>query len=108
MTPPFVDTLRSDGDVIHLEVSGGDALHIRVQSAELWRAVRVVAASWQLVGSVKAAALEAFFPDGADGSDFMVKLHGFEILHEDSSLAFVGVRNGSTLLLTHRRRRPVR
>lgn len=108
MTTPFVDALRSDGDAIHLEVSGGDALQIRVQSAELWRTVKVVVASWQLVGSVKAAALEAFFPDGVDATDFVVKLHGFEILHEDASLAFVGVRNGSTLLLTLRRRRAVR
>lgn len=108
MTTPFVDALRSGGEVIHLEVAGGDVLHMRVQSAELWDIVRVVAASWQLVGSVKAAALNAFYPDGADPGDFMVKLHGFEILHEDASLAFVGVRDGSTLLLTHRRRRPVR
>lgn len=108
MTAPFVDTLRADADTIHLEVTGSEAIHVRVQSAELWRTVRVVVATWQLVGSVKAAALEAFFPGGADAADFMVKLHGFEILHEDASLAFVGVRNGSTLLLTRRRRRPVR
>lgn len=108
MTVPFVDTLRSGGEVIHLEVSGGDPLHMRVQSAELWDTVRIVAASWQLVGSVKAAALSVFYPDGVEAADFMMKLHGFEILHEDASLAFVGVKDGSTLLLTHRRRRPVR
>ena len=108
MTTPFVDALRADDGTIHLEVTGGEAINVRVQSAELWRTVRVAVASWQLVGSVKAAALEAFFPAGADAADFMVKLNGFEVLHEDASLAFVGVRNGSTLLLTRRRRRPVR
>lgn len=108
MTTPFVDALRTGGRVVHLEVDSADAIHIRVQSAELWDTISIVAASWQLVGSVKAAALSLFYPDGAVSSDYMVKLNGFEILHEDASLAFVGVKNGSTLLLTQRRRRPVR
>lgn len=91
-----------------MEFAESDVIHVRVQSAELWNTVRVVASSWQLVGSMKAAALEVFYPGGADPADYMVKLHGFEILHEDASLAFVGVKDGSTILLTHRRRRPVR
>jgi len=108
VTTPFVDGLRSGGDVIHLEAKGDAALHMRVQSEDLWTTVRVVAASWQLVGSVKTAALRALYPDGVNGGDFVVKLHGFEILHEDASLAFVGVKDGSTLLVSRRRRRPVR
>jgi len=109
MTVPFVNELRTSGDVIHLDISGGgDVIHIRVQSAELWDTVRLDAEPWQLVGSMKAAALESFYPGGADPDDFVVKLNGFEILHEGASLDFVGVKDGSTLLLSSRRRRAVR
>jgi len=34
--------------------------------------------------------------------------HGFEILHENESMQAVGVKDGSTLLLIRRRRRPVK
>ena len=40
--------------------------------------------------------------------DFVVKLRGWEILDEAASLADAGVIDGSILLLTFRRRRPVR
>ena len=40
--------------------------------------------------------------------DFVVKLRGWEILDEAASLADAGVIDGSILLMTHRRRRPVR
>jgi hypothetical protein len=83
-------------------------MHVRVQAAELWDALRVAAPESASIAAVKGAALEKFFPDGVALGDFVVKLRGFEILNENESLAASGVRNGSTLLLSRRRRRPVK
>jgi len=108
MTAPFVTELRVGGDAI--VVSGGDGalLHLRVQSAELWDAIRVDAPASEKVALVKEAALREFYPNGIDDSEFVVKVRGFEILNEDDSLQAAGVRDGSTLLLARRRRTPVR
>ena len=51
---------------------------------------------------------EALYPEYNVIDDFIVKLRGWEILDETQSLADVGVIDGSILLLTFRRRRPVR
>jgi hypothetical protein len=37
----------------------------------------------------------------------MVKLRGYEVLDEDAPLSSTGARDGSTFLITDRRRRPV-
>ena len=108
MTAPFVSELRTSAAVIILGEGAPDTLHLRVQAAELWDTIRVDAPASESVVAVKAAALAAFYPDGVDTDDFVTKLHGFEILHENESLKSVGVRDGSTLLLDRRRRRPVR
>jgi hypothetical protein len=57
---------------------------------------------------VKERALAALLPQAQYPEDFVVKLSGWEVLNEDESLAGVGVVDGSILLLTHRRRRPLR
>lgn len=108
MSAPFVMELRTPPYVIVLGDAATATMHIKVQAAELWDTVRVDSAPSQSVLAVKLAALSAFYPDGVEADDFVTKLHGFEILHEDESLQAVGVRDGSTLLLTSRRRRPVR
>ena len=108
MTAPFVTELRTSDDVITVGGGNGAILHLRVQAAELWDTIRVDAPGSASVGSVKRAALESFFPDGAAATDFVVKLRGFEILNENASLEAAGARDGSTLLISRRRRRPVR
>jgi len=109
MTPvPFVTSLRTNGDVIRLASGDEPVLHLRVQMAELWDSVRVDASPTEPVISVKRAAVDAMYPDGADTDDLVVRLHGFEILDEQRSLADAGVRDGSILLLVGRRRKPVR
>jgi hypothetical protein len=108
MTAPFVSELRVGDDVTILGGGDGAALHLRVQAAELWDAMRIDAPASASVASVKRAALGRFFPNGASDPDFVVKLRGFEILHEDESLEASGIRDGSTLLLSRRRRRPVK
>jgi hypothetical protein len=108
VSAPFVTELRTDASVIILGDETPDALHLRVQAAELWETIRVDAAKSQSVLAVKTAALASFYPEGVFAEEFAAKLHGFEILNEEASLEETGVRDGSTLLLIHRRRRPVR
>ena len=108
MTAPFVSELRTTDDVVLIGGGDGDVMHLRVQVAELWDALKVNAPASGSVAAVKSAALERFYPYGAPVAEFVVKLRGFEILNEDDSLAASGVRDGSTLLLTRRRRRPVK
>lgn len=108
MSASFVNELRAADDVIRIGGDNGGVLHIRVQAAELWDALRVDAAATASLTSVKDAALDSFFPNGASPAEFVVKLRGFEILDESRSIADCGVRDGSTLLLARRRRRPVK
>jgi hypothetical protein len=108
MTSPFVTTLRNNGEVISLADGSEPVLHLRVQIAELWDSVRVDALPSEPVISVKRAALEALYPDGADSDAYVVRLHGFEVLDEAVSLSGVGARDGSIFLLVNRRRQPVR
>ncbi len=109
MTAPFVSEVRTWGDLI-VTIAGGDGtiLHLRVQAAELWDTIRVHAPGSASVGEVKQAALEVFFPMGANAEEFVVKLRGFEILHEEETLESSGAKDGSTLLIARRRRRAVR
>lgn len=108
MTVPFVSELRTTDDVVRLGGGDGDVLHLRVQVAELWDALRVDAPATMAVEAVKKAALAQFFQNGVSVPDFVVKLRGFEILNESDTLAASGLRDGSTLLLSRRRRRPVK
>ena len=108
MTLPFVTELRTTDDVIRVGGGNGSVLHLRVQSADLWDTLRIDAAGTTSVREVKAAALDHFFPLGYDSSEIVAKLRGFEILDEERTLESAGVKDGSTLLLAKRRRRPVR
>lgn len=108
MTIPFVTELRTSDDVVKVGGTEGDTFHIRVQIAELWDALRVDASPATSVETVKKAAIARFFADGESIGDFVVKLRGFEILDEGATLAAAGAKDGSTLLLARRRRRPVK
>jgi hypothetical protein len=108
MTLPFVTNLRTNGEVIRLGSGDEPVIHIRVQVAELWDSVRIDAPPSERVVSVKRAALDALYPEGIDPDEYVVRLHGFEILDESVSLVAAGIRDGSILLLVKRRRQPVR
>jgi hypothetical protein len=108
LSAPFVTELRTPAYVIVLGDAAKATMHIKVQAAELWDTVRIDSAPSESVLAVKLAALAAFYPDGVEADAFVTKFHGFEVLNEQASLDTVGVRDGSTLLLTSRRRRPVR
>jgi hypothetical protein len=110
MSAPFVTNLRSRRATIQLAPAGENVITIRVEMPELWDVVRVAVAPTQPVLAVKLAAIEALYPEagGEFHADLVVKLRGWEILDEAASLADAGVIDGSILLLTFRRRRPVR
>lgn len=107
MSAPFVADLRTQGESIVIP-GEGEKIHIRVQVAEIWETVGVASPATASVASVKSAGLAELYPNGAASGEFVAKVRGFEILHEDNSLASCGVENGSTILLARRRRRPVR
>lgn len=108
MSAPFVTTLRARRATIRLAPEGAAAITIRVEMPEVWDVVRIAALPAEPVLAVKVRALEALFPEAQMHEDFVLKLRGWEILDEGASLADAGVVDGSILLLTHRRRRPVR
>ena len=80
---------------------------IRVQLAEAWDMVRVETSPAEPVAVVKAEALAALRPDEPVDA-FIVKLNGFEVLDENVPVGESGATNGSTFLVSYRRRRPVR
>jgi len=108
---PFVTTLRSRSATINIaKPDDASAITIRVEMPEVWDVVRIRVAPTEPVLVAKVAALRTLYPE-AEGelhADFMLKLRGWEVLDEAASLADVGVIDGSILLLTFRRRRPVR
>ena len=106
---PFVTTLRARADVIRLGAPDAAVRWtVRVQMAEAWDLIRVVAPPTQAVVEIKVAVLAALEPDAEHHAEYVLKLHGFEVLDETASLADVGATDGSIFLLAYRRRRPVR
>ncbi|MGH7712377.1 MAG: hypothetical protein ACREOG_13895 [Gemmatimonadaceae bacterium] len=110
MSATLVSTLRARPQVVRLPgvPPEGEPLVVRVQVPEVWDAVRLEASPATSVLAVKRRALAELMPDETETQDFVVKLHGHEVLDESVSLRDANVRNGSTLLVTSRRRRPVR
>ncbi len=108
MSRPFVDQLRTRPDAIIVGEPHPDNLIIRVQAAELWDTISVQAPATLPVLDVKLRALDAMHPSVTVHDDFVLKLHGIEVLDENVSLREAGVRDGSTLLMMYRRRRPIR
>ena len=108
MTAPFVTQLRARPGVIRLGADGQARITIRVQLLEAWDMVRIETPPDEPIATVKREALAALQPNGSTPDAFVVKLNGFEVLDEGVSVADTGAKNGSTFLLTYRRRRPVR
>lgn len=108
MSAGFVNQLRVRRGTIVLAPEGAPTITIRVEMPEIWDVVRIVVRPDEPVISVKQRALEELFPEAEYHSDFVLKLRGWEILDESAPLSDIGVRDGTILLLTHRRKRPVR
>jgi hypothetical protein len=108
MSAPFVNSLRSRPKTIRLAPDGVETITIRVEMPDVWDVVAITVEPSEPVLAVKVRALEALYPEAMSHTEFVVKLRGWEILNETESLAAAGVMDGSILLLTFRRRRPVR
>ena len=108
MTAPPVAQLRARPGTIRIGAANEPAITLRVEVPEVWDVVRIDAPPATPVSVIKPRALEALVPDATDPTAWVVKLHGFEVLDENASLIDVGAKNGSTLLITRRRRVPVR
>ena len=104
---PFVAQLRARPEVIRLGTAGEPVITVRVQVPEVWDTVRIDAPPDTPVLILKERALETLMI-GAQQAEYVTKLRGFEVLDETASLSSAGVVTGSTLLVTSRRRRPVR
>ncbi|MFN2397410.1 MAG: hypothetical protein ABR543_02015 [Gemmatimonadaceae bacterium] len=109
MSLAFVTSLRTNRDVVRVgpSVPGVTSTSVRVSIPELWETVRVEVAQGESVSRMKEAVLADLIPN-ADAKDYVLKLRGFEVLDESSSVETAGAVNGSTFLLTHRRRQAVR
>ena len=107
MTAPFVNGLRTHGAALTLGSQSGPVLRLRAQVLEAWDAIRVDADPSASVLSLKELAIRELYPDPGHEDDFMVKLHGYEILDETAPLSSTNATDGSTFLITDRRRRPV-
>jgi hypothetical protein len=107
MSAPFVNSLRTRGEPFVLGDASGDTLSVRAQVLEAWDAIRINANPSASVRSLKTLALRELYHDSRPDDDFVVKLHGYEILDEDAPISATPARNGSTFLITDRRRRPV-
>lgn len=112
MTAPatIVNSLRARSGVLVLgaDVDSPGAITIRVMMPERWETIAVRCDGDTPVLAVKRAALEAFGQPTRHAEDYVLKLRGFEVLDETAPVTVAGAREGSTLLLTYRRRRPVR
>ena len=106
----IVSTLRSRPNLVRLGTDGdaANAIIVRAQVPEVWDAVRIEAPRSATVLEVKRRALAELVPDESAAEDYVVKVRGFEVLDETQSLDDAVVRDGSTLLITSRRRRPVK
>lgn len=108
MSAALVRQLRANRPPIELVAPGPENITFRVQIAELWDAVRVVARADTTLREVKERVLAAFVPDCEYPDEFVMKLRGWEMLDESAPIGKSGIVSGSIVLLGDRRRRPVR
>lgn len=105
---PFVTALRTHGAVEQVGATGGDRMTVRVQFEALWDAVAYDVRSDESLETLIRAALNRFGQGSAPMSEFVTKLRGFEVRSLAVSVAESGAKDGSTFLVAHRYRRPVR
>lgn len=106
----FVAGLRARRDVIDLVPPNErtPSWTLRVQLLEAWDAVQLRVLPTARVDQVVQAALAALAGPGASPADYDCKLRGVRLADRALSLERAGVLDGSTLLLVHAARQPVR
>src|SRR6202049_3068729 len=104
---PFVSGLRTQGQAFNPGTGTGPVLQLRAQVLEAWDAIRIDADPSASVKSLKHLALKELYPDVRNDDEYVVKLHGWEMLGEAAPISSTEAKNGSIFLITDRRRRPV-
>jgi hypothetical protein len=104
----FTNSLRTAPDVLRVGADGAVRLAFRVQLLDAWETLAVEASADTPVRIVKERVVEAIMSASEDPEEYYVKLGGWEVLDENLSVAACGATNGSTFLVSGRRRRPVR
>lgn len=105
----FVTTLRARPMSIRLAPPAAATVWtVRVQCEDAWDAVRMEVLPETSVRDAKHAAMTALLPDVTDTDGYVAKLRGIEVRDEGVSLQSAGAVDGSIVLVTSRRRRPVR
>ena len=107
MSASFATQLRANRAAIEIGTRGAGSITFRMQAADIWEVVRVVASPDTALSEVKDRVVSQLFPNQS-ASDFVLKLRGWEMLDERESLSSAGVVDGAIILLAIRRRRPVR
>lgn len=100
--------LRARPEAVIVGEAGAETIAVRVQMPELWDTIVMRCAPGCSVAQLKSAALQAFGQRHHPAAEYVCKLRGHEIRYEGVSLREAGARDGSTILLTFRHRRPVR
>jgi hypothetical protein len=108
MSAAFVANVRARPETIRLAPEGAPTMTVRVEMPEAWDVVRFAVAPTTSALELKRRALEELAPGARYPEDFVLKLRGWEVLDEQAAVSDIGVQNGSILLLTSRRKRPVR
>ncbi len=112
MTAPatVVNSLRAPEGVLAIGdvTASPTVITMKVTMSDLWETIAVRCEGDTPVSALKRAALEAFNQPTHYAEDYVLKLRGFEVLDETAPVTVAGAREGSTFLLAHRRRRPVR
>jgi len=105
---PFVTALRSRPGIVRVGGDGGPRLTVRVELPELWETIAFDVPAALTARELKREALAQFGLASVPPEELVLKLRGFEVTDEDCSLAAGGALDGSTYLVTYRRRRPIR
>jgi hypothetical protein len=106
-TRPFVTALRSRPGLVRLG-DGSPRLTVRIELQERWETLAFDVSADSTVHALKGEALSRFGLAEVPAEDFILKLRGAEIVDEQETLTAATVRDGSSFLLSFRRRRPVR
>ena len=107
MSESFVNTLRSRGTTLDVAAPGTESVTVRVEVPELWDTVKARVSLGEPISVLKSAVLSELVPNALP-AQYVLKLHGWEVLDETASLRETGATEGSIFLLTFRKRRPVR
>lgn len=106
---PFVTTVRTPRAApVTIGGAGGERMVVRAQFEPLWDTIAMdVRADEPVLTLVRELLARVGHGDAAIG-EFVTKLRGWEVRDLDVTVSAAGGRPGSTFLVAHRFRRPVR